>query len=117
MKYFAASVVRSLCLLEALPRQALIDLLQRAVVDLDLRFYVRLLPWYETGCRVDPLTRSLSLGRQNHDSVEQDGCSSVALHLIEPDEVHARRRARSSRNRHRVSFYQMTAPKICALII
>jgi len=88
-------------LFEALPRQALVYLLQRAVIDLHLRFYVRLLPRHETGDGVDPLTSGLSLGRQYHDAVEQDWGRAVALHFVEPYEVQAGRRARG---RHCVAF-------------
>jgi len=75
-------------LLEALAGETLVYLLQRAVVNLDLWFQIRLLSGDETGGGVNPLTGRFSLGRQDHNAVEQDGGGSVPPHLVEPDEVH-----------------------------
>ena len=104
-------IIRALQLSETLSREFFVHSSHRSVVHLDLWFDVGLLPRNESGGRVDPLTRSLARGGQDHDAVEQNGGGTVPVHLVEPNKVHARRRTRSSGDRHVVAF------RICLFVL
>ena len=94
-------------LFESLAGEALVYLPQRPVVDLNLGFYVRLLPRDETGGRVDPLTGGFAGWGEDHDTVEQDRRRPVPFHLVEPNKVQARRRSACCCCRHCVLYVQV----------
>ena len=93
-------VIRPEKLSETLLSEPLVYWSQGSVVHLYFRLDVRLLSGKESCSWVDPLSGGFSRWRQNDDTVKQKRGSPISLHLIEPDEIHARRRARSSGDRH-----------------